>query len=315
MAGSPVLLAYQIIPLVTLACVGVKLSSYSFVACGMGLLGTFYLGKRESAIPEEYQQLFSNLCNLCLLAELYCLNLFIDVHIKGRMREKQQQLVKALHAKFRFICNVTHELRTPLHGLLSACGLLMHNNNTIIIKNSNDISSNLELLKTIDCCGQLLLSLVNNLLDTGKIESGDSLCCVQTEFSINDILETSLLVAQRLASAKNLHMIVDIEKCLPKKVIGDGARISQVLINIFSNAIKYSPPHSDGVIFRVTTTSSCSPSLPLPASSSPSPSSLLWIVMEVIDNGIGIPPSMRNNFLSSGFKSSQMGYAVGVVWD
>lgn len=146
-----------------------------------------------------------------------------------RLNELKQEADYANNAKSRFLANMSHEIRTPINGILGM--------DTIMIKECQD-EHLLEYARDIQSAGQTLLSIVNDILDISKIESGrmDILPVRYDLFSvINDCYNMTFFKAQD----KRLELELKVNPCIPSELFGDEVRIRQIINNLLSNAVKY----------------------------------------------------------------------------
>ncbi|MBP5265847.1 MAG: response regulator, partial [Lachnospiraceae bacterium] len=132
-------------------------------------------------------------------------------------------------AKSNFLASMSHEIRTPINAVLGM--------DEMILRESKD-SSILEYAMDIYSAGQTLLSLINEILDSSKIESG-KMEIVPEEYELGEMIHNlHNLIIQR-ASVSDLSLIVEVDKSLPKKLRGDDVRVRQIITNMLSNAVKY----------------------------------------------------------------------------
>ena len=131
--------------------------------------------------------------------------------------------------KSLFLANMSHEIRTPMNGMLSLVQVL---------RTTKLDEKQLEYLKSIDRAGEILMSLIDDLLDLSRIESGRLDINVKA-FKLWVFLEDILLQVEHLFDEKDVHFNVDIDDGLPAKLISDDIRLKQVVINLISNAVKF----------------------------------------------------------------------------
>ena len=132
-------------------------------------------------------------------------------------------------AKSEFVATISHEIRTPLNAVLGMTDLLNLTNLT---------SKQREYIQTIQSSGDMLISLIDNLLDFSHLESGD-LTLQKSEFDVMDLLERVLHIMGHSASDKGLELVGDIQHDLDLRVLADKRRLQQILINLVNNAVKF----------------------------------------------------------------------------
>ncbi|MDC0253625.1 response regulator [Bacteriovoracales bacterium] len=141
----------------------------------------------------------------------------------------KKDLEFASNSKTNFLANMSHEIRTPLNSILGMAQIMSEDN---LSKEQQNYMS------IIQRAGKDLLSLINNILDLSKIESGE-LKLDKEEFSIDDILNNCIDLLTINARNKGLELYSDINPTVPDFVIGDPTRLKQILINLVTNAVKY----------------------------------------------------------------------------
>ena len=181
---------------------------------------------RVKAVADDYGDPF---CYMCV---------FLDVTEEV---EAATRLEIASQAKSRFLAQMSHEIRTPINAVLGM--------NEMILRESKE-SGIIEYAENIDSAGNTLLSLINSILDFSKIEDGKmDIVPVQydTASMINDLINS---IEQR-ADSKGLTLKTDIDRNIPASLIGDDVRVSQVIMNLLTNAVKYTPKGTITFTMRV----------------------------------------------------------------
>ncbi len=158
-----------------------------------------------------------------------------------RTQEKQmnQQMQEALtaarsanEAKSNFLSNMSHDIRTPLNAIVGFSVLLE--------RDAGNADKVREYTGKITASSHHLLSLINDVLDMSKIESGKTSLNVD-RFSLPELLEELNIILAPQAKAKGQEFTVQVQGTLPEYLIGDKLRLNQILINLLSNAVKYTP--------------------------------------------------------------------------
>jgi len=158
---------------------------------------------------------------------------------RTRERQSQNDLAEALHmaqaanaAKSAFLSNVSHDIRTPMNAIIGFLALMRDEvDNPAMVMEYN---------KRIDSASQHLLSLINDVLDINKIESGSATLNL-TEMDLADIIDEINTIIRPQARAKNQTFTIFAPPVRHERLQGDKLRINQILINLLSNAVKYTP--------------------------------------------------------------------------
>jgi K+-sensing histidine kinase KdpD len=156
-------------------------------------------------------------------------NLFIHQSLESKVAERTKQLAIANRAKSEFLANMTHEIRTPMNSIIGMTSLVL---------NSELKREQRDYLDKVQSASNKLLKLINNILDFSKMESGH-LSLESTRFYLTDTLQNTINLFAILLEEKKLNLALDIGNDVPKWIIGDSLRLSQVMNNLLGNAIKF----------------------------------------------------------------------------
>ena len=154
-----------------------------------------------------------------------------NVRLFEEIQDKSRQLEEASQHKSQFLANMSHELRTPLNAILGYTELMADG------AYGEPSEKMLGILRRLEANGKHLLGLINDVLDLSKIEAGQ-LVLELSDYSVQDIAQTVRSTLEPLAADKKLAFKVDVAAQLPPGH-GDGRRLTQVLINLVGNAIKF----------------------------------------------------------------------------
>ena len=151
---------------------------------------------------------------------------------------ENQRLARSLDAarqleetQTNFVSNMSHEIRTPINAIMGM--------NEMILRECQDAKIRGYALNVKHVSG-ILLSLVNEVLDFSKIKAGKMELCL-VEYDFNELLKSIITVVQGKIYQKELVFVVHVKAGIPRRFLGDQGRVSQILINILNNAVKYTP--------------------------------------------------------------------------
>ena len=180
--------------------------------------------------------LFIVLLIICIVSVIVLIEKILNwqSEVNRKLKLAAKEAILAGKARSQFFAQMSHEIRTPLNAVLGM--------NELILRESINPAI-LEYAENIQSAGRTLLGLINSILDFSKIESGQMKIVpvnYETAILINDLVT----MASERASKKGLDLMVEIDKKLPHLLFGDDLRIRQVITNILTNAIKYTPKGS-----------------------------------------------------------------------
>jgi signal transduction histidine kinase/CheY-like chemotaxis protein len=185
-----------------------------------------------------------------------------------------QKVEQATASKSMFLANMSHEIRTPMNGII---GML-----DVVLRSELSPAQREQLTKAA-YSGQILLSLINDILDFSKIEAG-KLDIESVKFSVESLFSNVLANISNRAQEKNLNVRFNANPTLPAQLIGDPLRISQILLNLCSNAIKFT---RNGQI-SINVDFKLHEDIPF-----------ISLYLEVIDTGIGMTPDQVSKVFDS----------------
>ncbi len=152
-----------------------------------------------------------------------------EIHNK-QLAEALQAAQIASNSKTTFLSNMSHDIRTPMNAVIGFT--------TLLAKDAENPEKVREYTKKIMASGQHLLSLINDILDVSKIESGKVVLTVE-EFTLNDLVSSVDAIIRPMANGRNQKFHVEVTGVKHEYLMGDETRINQILINLLSNAVKY----------------------------------------------------------------------------
>jgi len=185
-----------------------------------------------------------------------------------------QKAYSSEQTKSMFLANMSHEIRTPLNGILGF---------TDVLKNKNLDEESKKYINIIHKSGQTLLNVVNDILDFSKIESGELFLSLE-KYDLVEEIQVAVATFFRVSQTKNIICNTYLDPKIPKVIICDAQRLKQVISNLISNAIKFTP--SSGVIDINIVVEQLT-------------ASNVTIKFSVKDSGIGIPKDKQDSIFKA----------------
>lgn len=228
------------------------------------------------------QNIFIVVAVMLIAFFLCCVLYYLNQRQQNKIRQEREkereihnkQLAEALQAaqiasnsKTTFLSNMSHDIRTPMNAVIGFT--------TLLAKDAENPDKVREYTKKIMASGQHLLSLINDILDVSKIESGKVVLTIE-EFTLNDLVSSVDAIIRPMAQAREQKFFVEVTGIKHEHLLGDETRINQILINLLSNAVKYTPKGGN-IWFRIIGLKQRS-------------SQYEHIRIEVEDNGYGMTP-------------------------
>jgi len=218
------------------------------------------------------------------IISLLAISLYRNNHIKVKtndlLQTKNTELeasrdaaVKAMETKTNFLSTVSHELRTPLYAVTGLTHLLLE---------ENPSESQKEHLKALKFSGDYLLSFINDILQLNKIDA-DKLEPVNTEFNLKKVLTEVISSLQQSAKENKTKIVLEYDDNIPKNLLSDSMKLSQILINLVGNGLKFTKGGEVTVIAKLLNRIDDTATL----------------YFEVKDNGIGIDKDQVTNIFES----------------
>ncbi len=184
---------------------------------------------------------------LAIIACLSCIITFWYLIIEGQGLQKmiaalnasEQKIKQASLIREQFVANISHEIRTPMNAVLGFTGLLQK---TALDKNQH------EYVKSIKSSAENLLTIINDILDLSRIESG-MLHIEKVPFNLRELLDSLVTMLTSKAKSRGLYLKAEVDEELPLILKGDAIRLTQILMNLISNGIKFT--HQGGITIHV----------------------------------------------------------------
>ena len=213
--------------------------SRKYILLGLGAVTTaisYYVAYRfpdlvtQHTIEAAYLDSFTSVVLVSLLLTTMILfQIQVYKSENALMQEQKKEIEELSQTRNQFFSSVSHEIRTPIDSILGFNELILR------ADPSEEIAENAENIKS---SSRILLSLINDVLDMSKLEAG-RMEIVPTEYDLAGMLSETINLIWESASRKGLALHVDVDKTIPRRLMGDDVRIEQILINLLNNAIKF----------------------------------------------------------------------------
>jgi signal transduction histidine kinase/CheY-like chemotaxis protein len=175
------------------------------------------------------QQFIDSIVTFLIAGSLIGLVIVIMRHMYLLEQERSEQ---ASRAKGDFLAQLSHEMRTPMNAIIGMSAIVKHTDDPVRVRDS---------ISKIEIASEHLLGVINDILDMSKIEAG-KLDLDDSDFDFNNMIEQAVQVNNFRIEEKNQRFIIRVDRDIPRFLKGDGQRLSQVLTNLMSNAVKFTPP-------------------------------------------------------------------------
>jgi len=229
---------------------------------------------REVKVDSQYYEQVFQKTQKSGITRIYGTNISKKVNKLNKLTEERNQANELTKLKSEFIANMSHEIRTPMSGIIGIADILLE---TDLTKSQN---SYLAMLKD---SSKHLLFILNDLLDLSKAETG-KLEVLKEKFNFNKSIGHLVAQFKVTAEEKNLQFETTIDSNIPKELVGDSVRLTQILINLLGNAFKFTP-ESGSVLLEVLIEKELKDSIILQ--------------FKVQDSGIGIPLNKQKDILKA----------------
>ncbi len=214
---------------------------------------------------------------LLALAALFLLYYRMSQRQMRELEAAREESVRANRSKSAFLSSMSHDIRTPMNAIVGM--------SEIALKNLNDTARVEDCLKKVTLSSKQLLGLVNDVLDMSKIESG-KMALHSEELSLRETMDTLVSIIQPQVRAKNQHFDIFIRDILSEHVWCDSVRLSQILLNLLSNALKFTPEGGQIHVY-------------LHQVPSPKGEDYVRTCFQVDDTGIGMSPEFLTRIFDS----------------
>jgi signal transduction histidine kinase/CheY-like chemotaxis protein/HPt (histidine-containing phosphotransfer) domain-containing protein len=204
-----------------------RIKEYRLIAIGIGCVLTSAVG--QIALYFRRATSFDGTILALGMIGLLILTVLNTIRDVVQMEKEKQQAIMEGQSKVQFLANMSHEIRTPINAVLGMDEMILRE------CESDDIR---EYAQDIHSAGRSLLSLINDILDFTKIESG-KMEIVPVEYDLASVLNDCYHMIAMRAKEKNIELHIENDPGLPTRLYGDEVRVRQIITNLLTNAVKY----------------------------------------------------------------------------
>ena len=204
-----------------------KIKEYRFVS--FGLFGAFVCSIVQLIMYYDRKDVFhGSYFAIGMLILLICASIH-TIQSVFRIEKDKQAAEIANESKSRFLAHMSHEIRTPINAVLGMDEMILRESKELPVR---------EYALDIQNAGKSLLSLINDILDISKIDSG-KLEIIPVEYDVSSMIHDTVNMIYQKAVSKELSVEIHVDENLPSRLLGDDIRIRQILLNLLNNAVKY----------------------------------------------------------------------------